>query len=77
MLCDNNLVEDLTIGDIMSIDFERIMESNPQPTFYLHYCTIRGDALGKLTLTDYELLFEPLNPNLKGFINQESYLKSR
>lgn len=37
----------------------------------MHYSTVKGDALGKLILTDYELIFEPLNKLLKGFINQK------
>lgn len=62
----------LTIGDIMSIDFEKIVENHKPITFYIHYSTVKGDALGKLILTDYEMMFEPLNKSLKGFINQNT-----
>ena len=53
----------------MSIDFEKIIENHKPYTFYVHYSTVKGDALGKLILTDYEIIFEPLNKFLKGFIH--------
>ena len=37
------------------------------PTFFVYYCTSQGDVLGKLFFTDREMIFEPLNENLKGF----------
>ena len=72
---NDKYVQELTIGDLMTHDFERVMEEHEPFTFYLHYSTVKGDALGKLTLTDYELIFEPLNPRFKGFVNPESELK--
>lgn len=54
----------------MKYNFEEVMENHEPFTFYIHYSTIKGDALGKLILTDYEMIFEPLNTKLKGFINQ-------
>lgn len=66
-----HLVRHLTIGDLMNTDFEKIIENHKPNTFYVHYSTVKGDALGKLILTDYEIMFEPLNKSLKGFINQE------
>jgi hypothetical protein len=78
----DNLIEDvsyvrkLTVGDIMNGRFEIILENHKPYTFFVHYSTVRGDALGKLILTDYEIIFEPFNQKLKGFINQDSFLKS-
>ena len=69
---NDKYVQELTIGDLMNTDFERVMEEHEPFTFYLHYSTVKGDALGKLTLTDFELIFEPLNPRFKGFANPES-----
>lgn len=54
----------LTIGDIMNIDFEKILENHKPYTFYLHYSTVKGDALGKMILTEEEIIFEPLNKQL-------------
>lgn len=70
---------ELTVGDLLSFDFEKIAENSEPPIFYVHYATVRGDALGKLILTDFEILFEPLNSKLKGFINQdtEDYFQNR
>ena len=59
----------LTVGDLLSIDFEKIIETHKPYSFYIHYSTVKGDALGKLILTDRELIFDPLNRHLKGFIN--------
>lgn len=39
-------------------------------SYYVHYSTVKGDALGKLIITECEVIFEPLNKSLKGFINQ-------
>lgn len=54
----------------MNTDFEKILENHKPFTFYVHYSTVKGDALGKLIVTEEEIMFEPLNRNLKGFINQ-------
>lgn len=54
----------------MNTDFEKILENHKPFTFYVHYSTVKGDALGKLIITEEEIMFEPLNRNLKGFINQ-------
>ncbi len=53
------------------MDFENIIETHRPFSFYIHYSTVKGDALGKLILTDHEIIFEPLNKKLKGFINQD------
>ena len=75
---DNNEgIRAIVIGDLMDIDFERIAQMNQPYTFLIQYCTVKGVALGKLTLTEYEIIFEPLNPNLKGFVSQECILISR
>lgn len=33
-------------------DFEKVIEDHKPFNFYVHYSTIKGDALGKLILTD-------------------------
>lgn len=53
----------------MNSDFEKVVENHKPFTYYVHYSTVKGDALGKLILFDQEIIFEPLNKNLKGFIN--------
>jgi hypothetical protein len=70
-------LRELTVGDLMEADFDGLLQKVEPPVFLVQYCTVRGIALGKLTLTDYEIMFEPLNSKLKGFINQECSLTSR
>ena len=55
----------------MQIDFENILERDEPTKYYVHYSTVKGDALGKLILTDHEIIFDPLNSKLKGFIHPE------
>ena len=55
----------------MQIDFENILERDEPQRYYVHYSTVKGDALGKLILTDYEIIFDPLNDKLKGFIHPQ------
>lgn len=69
-------VRELTVGDLMEQDFDSLLLKIEPPVFIVQYYTVKGIALGKLTLTDYEIIFEPLNPKLKGFINQESKITS-
>ena len=46
------------------------MQTDPKmPIFFVYYCTTQGDVLGKLMFTNREMIFEPLNENLKGFYN--------
>lgn len=40
--------------------------------FFIYYCTIRGDVLGKIIITNNEILFEPLNEQFKGYINSKN-----
>jgi len=42
------------------------------PTFFVYYCGVDGDILGKLMLTDQELIFEPLAEANKGLFHPES-----
>lgn len=61
---------ELTVSDLRKFGIEDILASNPTtPTFYVFYCTQAGDILGKLMVTEKEIIFEPLNDNLKGFYN--------
>jgi LysM repeat protein len=70
-------VRELTVGDLMERDFDALLLKIDPPVFIVQYYTVKGVALGKLTLTDFEIIFEPLNPKLKGFINQECNVSSR
>lgn len=67
---ENLLVREPTSSDFKEIPFEKIMATHEPFTFYVFYLTIKGSALGKLIITDYELIFEPLNDKFKGFVNQ-------
>jgi hypothetical protein len=61
---------DLTIADLRKFGIEDILAKHPTcPTFFVYYCTQAGDILGKLMLTEKEMIFEPLNDKLKGFYN--------
>ena len=66
----DDLCSDLTVLDLRNFQIERLMRTDKNmPTFFVYYCTTGGDILGKLMFTEYEMIFEPLNPNLKGFYN--------
>lgn len=66
---DDNCGE-LTIEYLKKFGIEDILANHPiTPAFYVYYCTQGGDILGKLMLTDNEMIFEPLNHKLKGFHN--------
>jgi hypothetical protein len=43
-----------------------------QPTFWAYYCTRNADVLGRLILSDADLIFEPMNDNFKGWCNYAS-----
>lgn len=67
---DSSLCQDLTVQDLRDFKVEQIMQVQAKmPTFFVYYCTSQGDVLGKLMFTDREMIFEPLNENLKGFYN--------
>jgi hypothetical protein len=58
----------LTIEDLRKFGIEDNLANHPKlPIVYVYYCTSGGDILGKLMLTDNEMIFEPLNHSLKGF----------
>lgn len=66
----NKDCSELTVADLRKFGIEDILANHPKtPTFYVYYCTQAGDILGKLILTDKEMIFEPLNDKLKGFYN--------
>lgn len=67
---ENLLVREPTSSDFKDIDFEDIMAMHEPFTFYVFYLTIKGSVLGKLMITDFEVIFEPLNEKFKGFVNQ-------
>lgn len=43
-----------------------------QPTFWVYYCTRYADVLGRLILSETDLIFEPMNDNFKGWCNYAS-----
>ncbi len=43
-----------------------------QPTFWVYYCTSKADVLGRLILSETDLIFEPMNENFKGWRNYAS-----
>ena len=48
-----------------------MQELKEYPAYWVYYCTMGSEVLGKITLTPTELVFEPLNDNFKGFISYE------
>lgn len=63
---------DLTFEDVIEHDLEsRIMRDPKSPTFYLYYGTVHSDILGKVLLTDMEIIFDPLNERFKGIFGYE------
>jgi hypothetical protein len=67
----------LNVGDLFHFNLDLLSEQLENPLFLIQYYTVKGIALGKLTLTDYEIIFEPLNPQLKGFVDPMSNLSRR
>lgn len=60
----------LVLKDLSKYDIEMRMTELPNfPVFWCYYCTSGADVLGRLTLTESELLFTPLNDNFKGYHN--------
>lgn len=66
-----------TVGDLPLFDFDRALSLLDAPTFLVQYHTLQKVVLGKLVLTDYEVLFEPLNPNLRGQLDPLGAITSR
>ena len=63
----------LTIKDLKTFNIElKLMRLNSYPIFWLYYCTAGADVLGKVILTPTEMVFEPLNPNLREFVDYRS-----
>lgn len=63
-------LRELTVKDIRQFDLEkRLMYLPLSPIFFVYYATVQGDILGILRITDYEVLFEPLNPGFKGLFS--------
>ena len=72
----NEALRQITIGDMLQFDFENAMSLMEPVTFLVQYHTLRKIVLGKLIVTSYEILFEPLNQNLKGQVDQLSKFNS-
>jgi hypothetical protein len=63
---------DLSIEEVIQHNLEtRIMRDPKSPTFYLYYGTVQRDILGKVFLTDLEIIFDPLNERFKGIFGYE------
>lgn len=63
---------DLAVRDLESFKVEDIMQNDKEmPIFYCYYCTSGGDILGQLMFTKNEIIFDPLNSNLKGYYDYE------
>lgn len=63
---------DMTVTDLRKYNLEERLMSDPAtPTFYVYYATVHGDILGNLILTDYEMIFDPLNEKFKGILSYE------
>lgn len=60
----------VTVGDLAHFDFDEALFNSEPTTFIIQYHTLQRVVLGKLILTQYELMFEPLNPSLKGRLDQ-------
>lgn len=64
---------DLAVKDLANMQVEEIMQNDiKMPIFYCYYCTSGGDILGQLMFTDDEIIFDPLNSNLKGHYDYEA-----
>lgn len=58
----------LIMKDVETYNIElKMMRLSSYPIFWVYYCTADADVLGKLVLTPTELVFEPLNPNFRGY----------
>lgn len=67
----------LVIKDITHFNIElKMMRLNSYPIFWIYYCTAGADVLGKLVLTPTEMVFEPLNSNLRGYVDYKGSRKS-
>lgn len=66
----------VTVGDLGHFDFDEALFNSEPTTFIAQYHTLQRVVLGKLILTEFELMFEPLNPSLKGRIDQVGLLIS-
>ena len=67
-----DIARSIQSSDIKFININELLSKLDFPCFLVSYCTSRGFAFGKLTLTAFEIIFEPFNPKLMGFVNQES-----
>lgn len=61
--------------DVETFNIElKMMRLSNYPIFWLYYCTAEADILGKLVLTPTEIVFEPLNPNFRGYYDYRGRL---
>lgn len=50
--------------------FEDILAQQDPSIFLVNFITNLGEVFGKLYITENEIVFDPLNQKVKGFINQ-------
>lgn len=64
--------EEITVADVRAMSVEAKLRSNPvEPVFFVYLATGLGEVLGKLILTDMEVMFDPLSDQFKGQFNYE------
>ena len=75
---DNNFdkLRSLNVGDLINFDMDEAMLKIDPKIILLQYHTCKKMVLGRFMITEYEIMFEPLNENLKGMVDQLSCLKS-
>lgn len=65
-------VEEISVADARAMCLEDKMRRDPvDPVFYIYLSTGYGEVLGKLMLTDMEIMFDPLSDQFKGHFNYE------
>lgn len=61
-------VRPLQLKDVTEFSLEdRMMIVPNNPMFLVYYCTSAADTLGRLVISQTELIFEPLNHSYRGF----------
>lgn len=64
--------EEVTVADVRAMSLESKMRTDPrEPVFFVYLATGFGEVLGKLILTDMEVMFDPLGEQFKGHFNYE------
>lgn len=65
-------VEEVSVADVRAMSVEAKLRSySVEPVFFVYLATGLGEVLGKLILTDMEVMFDPLSERFKGQFNYE------